>query len=125
MPTFTDNSPIVFGKLRGALGRIGADWQEIVVESIQEKMLYGYHEPHGEDGHTEILDTGALFDSITARVSKQSQNLIEVQATGGTEYASYVHQGTYKLHGRPFITDGINEAVPKIRSAAESSLRNA
>jgi len=123
--TFTDNSEIFIRAMQKGLGTAGDKVKEIAVEGVQNKMLYGYHTPHGEDGHTAILDTGALFDSIEGKVSRASQNLVTVTVSAGTEYASYVHQGTYKLEGRPFITDGVNEVTPQIKSTIESTLRNA
>ena len=125
MATFTDNSNIFIRAMQKGLGTAGDKVKEIAVEGVQNKMLYGYHTPHGEDGHTAILDTGALFDSIEGKVSRASQNLVTVTVSAGTEYASYVHQGTYKLEGRPFITDGVNEVTPQIKSTIESTLRNA
>ena len=91
---------------------------EAVVESVQEQMLYGYHTPHGPDGHTEIVDTGALYDSITADVQQASQNAygVNVGVPSGTppaEYVEYVHDGTYKLQGRPFLRDGVLNSVEK------------
>lgn len=125
MPAFTDNSEIFIKAMQKGLGAAGEKVAEIAVEGVQNKMLYGYHTPHGEDGHTAILDTGALFDSIEGRVKRASQNLVTVTVTAGTEYASYVHNGTYKLEGRPFITDGVNEVTPQIKSAIETALKNA
>ena len=91
---------------------------EAVVESVQEQMLYGYHTPHGPDGHTEIVDTGALYESITADVQKASQNSysVNVGVPAGTDpagYVDYVHDGTYKLQGRPFLRDGVLNSVEK------------
>lgn len=125
MATFTDNSEIFIKAMGRGLGAAGDAVAQICVDAIQEKMLYGYHTPHGEDGHTEIVDTGALFDSIQASAKRQSQNLVTVTASAGTDYASYVHNGTYKLEGRPFITDGVTEALPQIKAAIESALKNA
>lgn len=125
MATFVDNSELFIKAMGRGLGAAGDEVAQICMDSIQEKMLYGYHTPHGADGHTAILDTGALFDSITAQAKRQSQNLVTVTAGAGTDYAVYVHQGTYKLEGRPFITDGITEALPQIKGAIESALHNA
>ena len=79
----------------------------IGVEAVQNQMLYGYGIPHGPDGHTEIVDTGRLFDSITAETSRSSQNLVSVAVGTGVSYAGYVHNGTYKMTARPFIRDAI------------------
>ena len=108
----------VFRQLDANVQRCMPKIGEAVVESVQEQMLYGYHTPHGPDGHTEIVDTGALFDSITADVQQASQNAYEINVgvPSGTipaKYAEYVHEGTYKLQGRPFLTDGVLLSVEK------------
>lgn len=122
--TFKDNSNEVFRELRSRIDSVADDIRETLVEAVQEKILYGYHEPHGEDGHTEIVDTGRLFDSIDAEAKRESQNLVEVTvgATGKTPYAVYVHNGTRKLKGRPFITDAINESRGEIRRIIKDGL---
>lgn len=125
MAAFIDNSELFIKAMGRGLGNAGERVKEVARDSVQEQMLYGYHTPHGEDGHTEILDTGALFESITAEAKRASQNLVTVSVTAGTDYAVYVHQGTSKLEGRPFITDGVSKAMPQIKSAIEGALRNA
>lgn len=97
---------------------------EAAVESVQEQMLYGYHTPHGPDGHTEIVDTGRLFDSIRAEVQKVSQNTFTVNVGTDVEYAQYVHDGTYKLEARPFITDGVLNSAEKQEEIYKANLPN-
>ena len=125
--TFVDNSAEVLRKLRGAIDGVAEQLKEDLVEGVQEKMLYGYNDPHGSDGHTEIVDTGRLFDSIQAEVKRVSQNTVDINvgATGESNYAVYVHEGTHKLKGRPFITDGVQEKREHIRATLENGLRNA
>lgn len=125
--TFKDNSNEVFRRLRGAIDEAADEIKETLVEAVQDKILYGYHDPHGVDGHTEIVDTGRLFDSIQADTRRVSQNLVEttVGATGDTPYAIYVHQGTRKLKGRPFITDAINASRQRVREIMENNISNA
>lgn len=124
--TFKDNSNEVLRRMRGAMEDSAQEVKDRLIEAVQEKILYGYKDRHGKDGHTEIVDTGRLFDSIDAQVRKVSQNLIEttVGATGDTPYAVYVHQGTRKLKGRPFITDAINDSRREIRAIMENNLKN-
>ena len=125
--TFVDNSAEVLLKLRGAIDGVAEQLKEDLVEGVQEKMLYGYNDPLGSDGHTEIVDTGRLFDSIQAEVKRVSQNTVDINvgATGETNYAVYVHEGTHKLKGSPFITDGVQEKREHIRATLENGLRNA
>lgn len=125
--TMVSNIPVVLQKLEANITAANERFVETLQESVQDKMLYGYHTPHGADGHTEIVETGALFDSITAEAQKQSQNLYGVsvgvpQGTKPASYAQYVHDGTYKLEGRPFITDGAMDSVEKLQEIYEEYL---
>ena len=100
---------------------------EVIQSHVQEQMLYGYHTPHGSDGHTEIVDTGAMYDSITADWEKQSQNLFSliVGVPSGSVpagYVDFVHNGTSKLEPRPFITDGVLNAQETIKEVCAENL---
>lgn len=125
--TFVDNSAIVLRSLSGAIDKSAEEIKETLVEGVQEKMLYGYNDPHGIDGHTEIVDTGRLFDSIQANVRRVSQNTVDIQvgSTGNTNYAVYVHEGTHKLKGRPFITDGVQDSTERVKEILTRNLHNA
>ena len=86
---------------------------EMKTESIgwvQEQMLYGYSDPHGKDGHTEIYDTGYMAEqSLHADAKRDSQNTFTVSVGSDAPYAGYVHNGTHKLKGRPFLTDALEK----------------
>lgn len=125
--TFQDNSTEVFKRLRWAMDDAAGQLKTELVEAVQEKILYGYNDPHGEDGHTEIVDTGRLFDSIDAEVKRDSQNTVTVTvgSTGDTPYAIFVHNGTRKLKGRPFITDAIQAMRRRIREVFSDKISNA
>lgn len=125
--TFVDNSAAVLRRMIMATDSAAAELAEDLVEAVQEKILYGYHDPHGADGHTEIVDTGRLFDSIEAQVKRVSQNTadIRVGATGETPYAVFVHNGTRKLKGRPFIRDGVQGQKEHIKYVLTKNYKNA
>ena len=125
--TFVDNSAAVLRRMITATDSAAAELAEDLVEAVQEKILYGYHDPHGADGHTEIVDTGRLFDSIDAEVKRVSQNTadIRVGATGETPYAVFVHNGTRKLKGRPFIRDGVQGQKEHIKYVLTKNYKNA
>lgn len=111
------------GNAEACMPQIG----EAAVEGVQEQMLYGYHTPHGPDGHTEIADTGRLFDSIAYDWERQSQNLVEcnVGVPSGTipaAYAEFVHEGTHVLERRPFLTDGVLLSAEKQKEIYETIL---
>ena len=90
---------------------------------VRDKMLHVYHDPHVADGHTEIYDTGALIDSIEAQVDTKLFLFHKLDVGSPLDYASYVHNGTRKLKGRPFIRDAIeehqNEFVDVIKQAIQ------
>lgn len=121
---FSSNVDVYLKAMRAATFDAGEEIKETAVEAIQDKILYGYHEPHGKDGHTEIVDTGRLFDGIDANARRVSQNIVQVEA-GSTDapYAIYVHNGTRKLHGRPFIRDSLNEKTGEFAKIWEQKLK--
>lgn len=104
---FKDNSAVVLRKI-GTNSQTAMDnAASMLVEAVQEKMLYGYHTLHGKPPHTEIVDTGRLFESIQAAVKRDSQNAFSVDVGTDVEYAQYVHDGTSRVESRPFIRDGV------------------
>lgn len=119
-----DYSTIVLRRLRGNIKDSAEKIAEIGVEAVQEKMLWGYNDPHGDDGHTEIVDTGRLFDSITGSVNRISDNMYQAVVSTDVPYAGYVHDGTSKLKGRPYLVDGMKEATPKIKEAIKAAIRD-
>ena len=122
---FKDNSTVIIDKLKNVTQQSTSKMAKDVVDAIQYQILYGYKDRHGSDGHTEIVETGALFDSIKAEVKKVSQNALDITAGSDKDYAVFVHNGTRKLKGRPFITDGINKARHKIIKRFKASYENA
>jgi phage gpG-like protein len=121
---FIDNTAIVLRKIDANCSRAMQAVADVLVEGVQSKMLYGYHTPHGNPPHTEIVDTGALFDSIEASPGKASQNTYGVNVGTNMHYASYVHDGTSKLAGRPFIKDGVMEASDQVREVLSEIIPN-
>lgn len=113
---FVDNSDIILRKVANNCQEAMEQVGELLVEAVQGKILYGYSDVHGNPPHTEIVDTGALFDSIEAEVSRASQNAFGVGVGTDVSYAGYVHDGTYKLKGRPFISDGVMESREDVKS---------
>ena len=121
---FKDYSTEVLRRVRGNLRNAAENVSDIARDAVQMKMLYGYHDVHGKPPHTEIVDTGRLFDSIEAEVNVINANVYQTVVGTDVPYAEYVHDGTYKLKGRPFITDGINESKEDIKNAIRDNLRN-
>ena len=122
---FKDNTELVLNALASATAEGAQKMADCAVDSVQYQILYGYKDPHGDDGHTEIVDTGALFDSIKGDVKRQSQNLYTITVGTDREYAVYVHNGTRYLKARRFITDGINRARGDMEDILRDEMKNA
>ena len=120
---FEDHSTEVLRRVQGNLKKAAIDVGDIARYAVQEKMLWGYHDVHGNPPHTEIVDTGRLFDSIEGQVKAVNANVYQTSVGTDVPYAEYVHEGTYKLKGRPFITDGIMESREEIQTAIREALR--
>lgn len=122
---FKDNTELVLNALTSATKEGAQKMADCAVDSVQYQILYGYKDPHGKDGHTEIVDTGALFDSIKGDVKRQSQNLYTITVGTDRKYAVYVHNGTRYLKARRFITDGINRARGDMEDILRDEMKNA
>ena len=122
---FKDNTELILNALASATADGAQKMADCAVESVQNQILYGYKDPHGKDGHTEIVDTGALFDSIEGDVQRQSQNLYTITVGTNRPYAVYVHNGTRYLKARRFITDGINKARGDMEDILRNEMKNA
>ena len=123
----SDNTSAILRRLQDNLKETADAIAVAAVEGVQTQMLWGYHDVHGlpDNPHTEIVDTGRLFDSITASVQRQSDNTYTVSVGTDVPYAIYVHEGTRKLKARPFITDAMSDSYKDIESAIARTLRNA
>ena len=122
---FKDNTELILKSIASATKEGAQKMADCAVESVQYQILYGYKDPHGKDGHTEIVDTGALFDSIKGDVKRQSQNLYTITVGTDRPYAKYVHNGTRKLKARRFITDGINRVHGEMEDILRDEMKNA
>lgn len=120
---FRDYSDTILRRVQGNIRGAAQDISQIAVEAVQWQMLWGYHDVHGNPPHTEIVDTGRLFDSITGSVNRISDNYYQTVVGTDVPYAVYVHEGTYKLKGRPFITDGLASANSDIQAAIRAAIK--
>lgn len=142
--TFKSNLDLVLKMMRANNEDAAKAAAAIAVESVQERMLYGYKDLHGRPPHTEIVDTETLFDSIKGESKKASQNVQSVSVGTSVPYAKYVHEGYTqpaglrfkgkdgnwyttkggKIKGRPFLRDGINAAKDDLESAVGTAWKN-
>lgn len=122
---FRDYSDTILRRMQGNIKDAAGAVAGIARDAVQWQMLWGYHDVHGmpDNPHTEIVDTGRLFDSITASVNRISNNYYQTVVGTDVPYAVYVHEGTYKLKGRPFITDGLAAAKGDIEKAIRAAIK--
>lgn len=69
------------------------------------------------------VDTGRMRASIATSLGVVSNIAAIVQTN--VEYAVYVHEGTKKMRGRPFMKQGAEAAGDKIKEAYETNIRKA
>lgn len=111
MVKFNDNSEKAMAMLqanaRAALAAMG----EEAVGATVKQMQSGYGKP--------IRQTGNLMGSIA---HAKSGDMTEDVGTN-VEYATFVHEGTSRMAGRPYLKDGITGAKNRLQKVAEVYLK--
>lgn len=113
--TFKDNSGKVLTQLNGntqaALDAMGAK----AVNLILYQMRQGYGKP--------IRQTGDLQRDVRYEVEASGKNTVDVGNT--LKYAPFVHEGTYKMQGRPYIRSALSGSAQtsKLKEVAEEYLK--
>lgn len=91
-----DNSKFILkqmdGNVSAALGAMGVKAQNLILY----QMRRGYGKP--------IRETGDLQRDVQYEVNAHEQT---VKVGNTLYYAPYVHEGTFKMHARPYILDGL------------------
>lgn len=67
----------------------------------------------------KIVDTGRLRNSIT-HASKDDSVIVGTNV----EYARYVHNGTSRMHGRPYLTTPITQHQKEYAEILKNNLEN-
>ena len=92
--TFKDHAASLKSIMEQRKPRALAAMGETAVDLIRDNMEHGYSKP--------VRDTGTLIADVQSRVNG---DVVEVGNT--LHYAGYVHDGTYKMAGRKYITDAL------------------
>lgn len=122
--TIVSHRTVVNNKLNNCILDAMKEMEKESIEWVQEQMLYGYHDPHGKDGHTEIYDTGFMAEqSLRSEAKRDSQNAYTLSVGSTASYAKYVHNGTHKLKARPFLTDALEKNKGKQKEIYEKHLK--
>lgn len=74
----------------------------------------------GYMAYEHIKDTGRLMNSITHRVMNDEDC---VYVGTNVEYALYVHEGTSRMTGRPYLTTPMTTNLKKYRDIAEGEMK--
>lgn len=97
--TFKNNANVIKTKLSGnvkaALTAMGTE----AVGMIVDQMQTGYGAP--------IRRTGDLMRDVAYEVERSGDNTVDVGNT--LEYGPYVHDGTSRMAGRPYIRDALTK----------------
>lgn len=108
---FDDHSPEVKARLEqninAALHAIGQKGVELTLGQMES----GYGKP--------IRKTGDLMRDV--QYDMRGENTVAIG--NSLEYAPFVHDGTYKMAGRPYLRDAIMGGRGAIQSIAEQYLK--
>lgn len=127
---FTDNSNAVLTQMSGNIKKALTAMGIRAVKLIVNKMQHGYSDSHitrdmrGRNTggtHTDIRWSSTLQNDVSYEVEKNAVNTVTV---GNSEaYAEHVHEGTYRLKGRPYIRDAIMDGKSELQSVAATALK--
>lgn len=109
---FIDHSAAILAQINrnasAALLAIGTE----AVELINRQMQSGYGKP--------IRRTGDLMRDVNYQAN-ESENTVDVG--NSMEYAPYVHEGTSRMNGRPYIRDALMNGKGDLQEIAEEYLK--
>lgn len=110
---FTDNSKQVLAQLEdnvsAALEAMGVK----AVGAVVDQMQTGYVRP--------IWKTGDLQRDVNFEVERSGKDTVDIG--NSLDYASYVHDGTHKMGGRPYLSDGIMKNADEIFAVGQAYLK--
>ena len=110
---FTDNSASVLskvsGNVRAALTAMGTKGVGLTVDQMQS----GYGRP--------IRQTGNLMRDVAYEVERSGKNTVDIG--NSLKYGPFVHEGTYKMAGRPYLRDALTKGRDALQQAAAAQLK--
>lgn len=111
--TLTDHTAAVKAQLdANVLNALTAMGVEAVALTV-DKMQNGYGAP--------IRKTGNLQRDVQFALENSEPDTVDVGNT--LEYGPFVHEGTYKMYGRPYLKDAITEGKARLQAVAEQELK--
>ena len=114
--TLKDNSKIILKTMEGNVEAALAAMGTKAVNLILWQMRQGYGKP--------IRQTGNLQRDVQYEVMPKFFGGGVVRAGNTLDYSGHVHDGTSRMPGRPYITDGLTGEghAKQLRSVAEEAL---
>lgn len=110
---FIDNSAKVLAQLsqnkKAALNAMGVKGEELTLAQMQS----GYGRP--------IRRSGDLMRDVDFKVGYKSPDTVTIG--NHLKYAPFVHDGTYKMKGRPYLRDALMNGKDKLQAVAEKELQ--
>lgn len=110
---FVDHSKEVLNRLEdnvsAALEAMGVACVGYVVDQMQS----GYGNP--------IRKTGDLMRDVSYEVGRSAKNTVDIG--NSLKYAPFVHDGTIRMRGRPYLRDGITNNLNNLQDIAEEYLK--
>lgn len=111
--TVTDHSAEVLAQMsrnvKTALTAMGAEAVALTVD----KMQTGYGAP--------IRKTGNLQRDVQFALENSAPNTVDVGNT--LEYGPFVHDGTSRMKGRPYLYDAVMEGRPRLQAVSAQELK--
>ena len=108
-----DRRAEVTGRVGGAVARALRAMGQEARGAVLRQMESGYGQP--------IRETGALMGDVDFQV-REAEKAVDIGCSLG--YAVYVHEGTSRRAGTPFLRDGVAGATEGIRSALVAEFRD-
>jgi hypothetical protein len=111
--SFKDNSGQVktqmSGNVKAALAAMGIEAVGLTVRQMQD----GYGAP--------IWQTGDLQRNVNSAPQNSSPDTVDVG--NSLTYAPFVHEGTSRMAGRPYLKDAIMNGKDRLQKVAENELK--
>lgn len=109
-----DNSKLVAEKITSAVAR-GLEMIGIKAEGDVIGYITQEH----------IVDTGRLRNSITHAIMEDAGSRGAAAVVGtNVEYAKYVHNGTSRVEGRPFLVNPTQKNMSEYRDILKQAMQN-
>lgn len=106
------HAPQVLAQLDSNVRKLMTAWGQEGVGLTVEQMESGYGKP--------IRKTGTLMRDVSFAVENSGPDSVDVGNT--VNYAPYVHDGTSRMAGRPYLRDGLLGGKERFQAIAEDIL---